>query len=291
MRGDTCSSKIMKGVNIMFIEERHQAILKTIQENGRISIGEIQERFEVSVDSARRDLRLLEERGLLKRTHGGAIPIQQVGFCPPRHRNLTDMEVWDNYAAIAKKGAEYIKENDVVYLTSGSLGFIMLKYLPRDIRYTLVLNSVSLANELKYWDNVTVYITGGKMRMHSTTSLVDSFATSFVKNMHFDVCLMTAGGCDATFGISNGTDETATFQRTVIDNSRLRILMMPNQKIGFRAFIKVCDVSRFDVLLTDWDAVEDELSKLEDASVQVVVVEKGLLLKTPGVTITKNNHT
>lgn len=258
----------------MFIEERHQAILQTLQDNGRISIGEIQTQFEISVDSARRDLRLLEEQGLLKRTHGGAIPIQQVGFCPPRHRDVKAMEVFENYAAIAKKGATFIQENDIVYITSGSLGFILLKYLPRDIHYTLVLNSVTLAEELKYWDNITVYIAGGKMRMHGTTSLVDSFATAFVQNMHFDVCLMTGGGYDASFGFSNGTDETATFQRTVIQNSRKKILMMPNQKIGFKAFIKVCDANQFDTLITDWDAVEDELARIEDTGVSVIVVEK-----------------
>jgi DeoR/GlpR family transcriptional regulator of sugar metabolism len=258
----------------MFIEERHQAILDFIQTNGRISIGDIQEKYDVSVDSARRDLRILEERGLLKRTHGGAIPIQQVGLCPPRHRDMKNMEVWDNYAAIAKKGAEFIKENDIVYLTSGSVGFIMLKYLPKDIRYTLVLNSVSLADELKFWDNITVYIVGGKMRMHSTTSLVDSFATAFVKNMHFDVCFMTGAGYDSDFGFSNGTDETATFQRAVINNSRKKILLMPNPKIGFKAFIKVCDTNKFDTLITDWDSVEDELNKIEESGVKIIVAEK-----------------
>lgn len=258
----------------MFMEERHQAILDIIKTSGRISIGDIQEKFDVSVDSARRDLRILEERGLLKRTHGGAIPIQQVGVFPPRHRDMKNMEVWDNYAAIAKKGAEFIKENDIVYLTSGSVGFIMLKYLPKDIKYTLVLNSVSLADELKFWDNVTVYIVGGKMRMHSTASLVDSFAAAFVKNMHFDICFMTGAGYDADFGFSNGTDETATFQRAVIENSRNKILLMPNQKIGFRAFIKVCDANKFDTLITDWDSVEDELNKIEETGVRVIVVEK-----------------
>ena len=262
-------------VHVMFIEERHQEILKLLQEQGRISIGEIQDKFDISVDSARRDLRILEEKGLLKRTHGGAIPIQQVGFCPPRHRDPKNMEIYDNYAAIAKKGAEFVKENDIVYLTSGSVGFIILKYLPRDIKYTLVINSVSLAEELKYWDNVTVYIVGGKMRMHGTTSLVDSFATAFVKNMHFDVCLMTGGGYDSAFGFSNGTDETATFQRAVIENSRNRILMMPNQKIGFKAFIKVCDANKFDTLITDWDAVEEELNKIEETGVKVIVADKG----------------
>jgi len=258
----------------MFIEERHQSILDFIKTNGRISIGDIQEKYGVSVDSARRDLRLLEERGLLKRTHGGAIPLQQVGLCPPRHRDVLSMEVWDNYAAIAKKGAAFIKENDIVYLTSGSVGFIMLKYLPKDIKFTLVLNSVSLANELKFWDNVTVYIVGGKMRMHSTASLVDSFATAFVKNMHFDVCLMTGAGIDSEFGISNGTDETAAFQRAVIENSRQRVFLMANQKIGFKAFIKVCDANKIDTLITDWDAVEDELNRIRDLGVNVIVAAK-----------------
>ena len=258
----------------MFIEERHEAILQAIAEQGRISIGDIQERFGVSVDSARRDLRLLEERGLLKRTHGGAIPLHQVGQIPPRHRDYEAMEVWDNYAAIAKCGAGFVKENDIVSLICGSLGFIMLKYLPRDFHYTLVVNSVTLAEKLKYWDNVTVYVTGGKMRMHGGSSLVDSFATAFVKNMHFDLCLMTGAGCDADFGLSNGTDETAAFQRAVVENSRKKVLMMPHQKIGFRAFIKVCDAGKFDVLVTDWEAVEDELQKIEDCGVQIVVAEK-----------------
>jgi len=258
----------------MFIEERHQAILQTIREKGRISIGEIQEQYGVSVDSARRDLRLLEEQGLLKRTHGGAIPLMKVNDTPPRKRDYANMEPSDNYAAIAKRAAALVREKDCVYLTSGSLGFIMLKCLPKDIPYTLVVNSVTLANELKYWDNVTVYIVGGKMRMHGTTSLVDSFATAFVKNMHFDLCLMTGAGCDAAFGFSNGTDETATFQRAVIENSRRKVLMLPSAKIGFRAFIKVCDAGKFDTLITDWDAVEDELAKLEDLGVEIIVVEK-----------------
>lgn len=258
----------------MFIEERHQAILKIIQEKGRISIGEIQGNFDVSVDSARRDLRILEEKGLLKRTHGGAIPLLQVGILPPRHTDMKNMEIYENYAAIAKKGAAFIKENDIVYLTSGAFGFIMLKYLRRDIPYTLVLNSVTLAEEVKYWDNLTVYVTGGKMRMHGTTPLVDSFATAFVSNMHFDLSFITGAGYDADFGFSNCTDEMAAFQRAVLKNSRKKLLIMPAQKIGFQAFIKVCDAGWFDTLITDWDAVEDELSKIEDTGVEVIVVDK-----------------
>lgn len=258
----------------MFIEERHQAILDIIKDNGRVSIGEIQEKFEVSVDSARRDLRILEEKGLLKRTHGGAIPIMQVGMIPPRHRDMKNLDLSDNYIAIAKKAAGFVKENDIVYLNSGSTGFIMVKYLPRDINYTIVLNYPTLADELKYWDNVTVYVVGGKMRMHGNTSIVDSFATEFVKNMHFDISFMTGAGIEESFGFSNGTAETAVFQKTVIENSRKNILLLPNHKIGFKAFIKVCDTNKFDILITDWEAVEDELNRIEETGVKVIVVDK-----------------
>jgi len=265
----------------MFAEERHNEILKIIGEIGRIKISDIQVLFNVGLDSARRDLRILEEKGLLKRTHGGAIPLPQVGACMPRdldYKKFADKQnkeaITPDYAAIAKKSAEFIKENDVIYLTSGALGFVMLRYLPKSFPYTLVVNSVALADELKFWDNITVYVTGGKMRMHSRGSMVDTLAANFVKNIHFDLNLLTGGGYEAEFGFSNGTDETANFQRIVIHNSRKNVLMMPSKKIGLKVFIKVCDADKFDVLVTDWDAVEDELVKIGELGVEVIVAEQ-----------------
>ncbi|MCL2773747.1 MAG: DeoR/GlpR family DNA-binding transcription regulator [Oscillospiraceae bacterium] len=262
----------------MFAEERHAEILKTINEEGRISIGDIQRRFSVGLDSARRDLRILEEKGLLKRTHGGAIPLNRIdsyrymdvkGFA-----DKENPEIYPSYAAVAKKAAEFIKENDIVYLTGASLGFIMLAYLPETFPYTLVVNSVALADELKFWDNVTVYITGGKMRMSSKASMNDALAADFVKNMHFDLNLMTGTGYETDFGFSTDSTETAAFMRTVIQNSRKNVVMVPNQKLGSKGFIKVCDADKFDVLITDWDAVEDELAKIEELGVEFIVAEQ-----------------
>ncbi|MBE6023361.1 MAG: DeoR/GlpR transcriptional regulator [Cellulosilyticum sp.] len=257
----------------MFMEERHQAILKIVNESGRISIGNIQDQFNISVDSARRDLRILEEKGLLKRTHGGAIPLTQVGDIPPRVRDIQNISRGENYDQIAKQATTLVKENDIVYLTSGSVGFLMLKYLPRDFQYTLVVNSATLADQLKYWDNVNVYITGGKMRQNATTALVDSFATRFVQNMNFDISFITGAGLDAQFGFSNSTPEAASFQEAVITNSRKNVLLLPSNKVGYKAFVKVCDTPRFDILITDWEASEEHLAQIEETGVQVIVVD------------------
>ena len=105
----------------MFIEERHQAILNLIAQNGKITTSEIQEQFGVSYDSAKRDLRILEEKGLLKRTHGGAIPARQIASGKPPMVTCKDIgEVKDNYMAIAQKAVSMIQNHDVIFITSSS---------------------------------------------------------------------------------------------------------------------------------------------------------------------------
>lgn len=256
----------------MFIEERHHQIAETIKENGKITIAEITSKYGISDESARRDLRLLEQKGICKRTHGGAILMQQVGIRPPVDRDFGNMPIFDNYREISRAAVTKICENDTIYLTSGSFGHIIISFLPRDIHYTVVVNSVDLGKELRSFDNIDVYIAGGKMRRSG--SLVDSMATAFISQMHFDLCFMTGAGLTAAFGLSNGTDETATFQRTVIQNSRKKCLLMPSTKIGVDAFIKVCDVDLFDDIITDWDCAEDQIATIEEKGIVVTVVEE-----------------
>lgn len=256
----------------MFMEERHQEIVDIIQRNGKITIAEITEKYGISDESARRDLRQLEQRGMCKRTHGGAIRLQPVSVRPPADRKFENMPVFDNYRAISCKAAEMINENDTIYLTGGSLGYLMISFLPRDIRYTVVVNSVDIGKELRSFENIEVYLAGGKMRQSG--SLVDSLATEFVSRMHFDLCFITGAGLTAAFGLSNGTDETAAFQRMVIKNSRRRCLLMPSAKIGVDSFIKVCEAEVFDSVITDWDCVEDQIVAIEEKGTAVIVVEE-----------------
>lgn len=256
----------------MFMQERHQSIAETIREQGKITVAQITQAYGISDESARRDLRLLEQQGLCKRTHGGAILASQVNVRPPVDRKFETMPIFDTYREIARRAAEQIRPNDIVYLTGGSFGYIMLSFLPRDFSYTVVVNSVDIGKELRDFENLEVYIAGGKMRRSG--SLVDSLATEFISRLHFDLCFITGAGLTGEFGLSNGTDETAAFQRTVIKNSRKKILLMPGVKIGVDSFIKVCDAEVFDMVITDWECVEEHISALEDKGLQVCVVEE-----------------
>ena len=159
-----------------------------------------------------------------------------------------------------------------MYLTGGSFGHILVQFLPKDFPYTVVVNSVDVAKELRAFENIDVYIAGGKMRRSG--SVTDSLATEFVSRLHFDVCFLTGAGLTADFGLSNGTDETASFQRAVIRNSRRKYLLIPSAKVGADSFIRVCRADAFDAVITDWDCVEDQIVALEDKGIQVIVAEE-----------------
>lgn len=257
----------------MFIEERHQAILDLLNENGRISNLEIQEKFGVSYDSAKRDLRILEEKGLLKRTHGGAIPARQIGggICS----NLSPKErvenVKENYLAIAKKAVSLIEENDVIYLTNASVGFLMAQNMECAKKCTVVTNSISIAEELRKKEGISVILTGGEMSNNGC--FYDSFTLSTVKRLRFDKCFITSACISTTFGLSIQKSRSVELTNTVISNSKFVVGLYPTEKIGFDSIISICPAAKLDCLITDSEAAEDDLIQFEEIGTEVKIAE------------------
>ncbi len=260
----------------IFMEERQRKIAEMIAAEGSVAISKILEMFSVSYETARRDLETLEQKGLCKRTHGGAItPLPdsgQVSVRPPAPRDFAKLPAFPEYLAIAKKAAERIRENDSIYLTGGSLGHLMIRFLPTKFYYTVVVNSADLASDLRALKNADIYVIGGKMRQSG--SMVDPTALENAAKFRFDLCFLTGGGLSASFGLSNGTGETAAFQREILKNSMRRVLLMPGKKVGRNGFIKVCDINEFDEIITDKTADSGALEEITNLGVPVVIAEE-----------------
>lgn len=253
----------------MLMEERLRHLAELIAREGAVTVSGVAAEYGISEESARRDLTRLEQQGLCRRTHGGALRPEQVNLRPDPRRVLAEMPVYPTYREIARLAAERIRKSDVVYMTGGSFGQLMLPYLPRDFGYTLVVNSVEIACALRRLDNAEIYLAGGRMR--PSGSVVDSLATEMVSRMHFDRCFITGGGLTAGFGLTNGTDETAAFQRAVIRGSRTRCLLMPGRKIGSDSFIRVCGAEEFHEVITDWECAPEHVDALREAGLTVTV--------------------
>lgn len=257
----------------MFIEERHQAILEHLNKTGRITASEIQDMFNVSFDTARRDLRILEENGMLKRTHGGALPLRQIGFTKPPKMTAKDIcEVKNNYLAIAKKAVSMIENGDVIFITSATVGYFMVQNLPTDKRITVVVNSIVIAEELRKYDNLCIILAAGEMDQKG--NCFDSFAIETIRRIRFDKCFITAACISADFGLSIQRTSGVGFLNAVIASSKQVVGLFPTEKIGFESILSICPANRLQVLITDWEASEEDLKQFDEMGVQTVVVEK-----------------
>jgi len=257
----------------VFIEERHQAILNLIAQNGKITTSEIQEQFGVSYDSAKRDLRILEEKGLLKRTHGGAIPARQIASGKPPMVTCKDIgEVKDNYMAIAQKAVSMIQNQDVIFITSATVGYFMAQNIPDSIQIRVVTNSIVIAEELRKRANISVIMLGGEM--DNKGNCYDAFAIDTIRKLRFDKCFITAAAISANFGLSIQKSQAISFWNAVIDSSKQTIGLFPTEKIGFESIVSICPANRLDVLITDWNALEEDLAKFDKKGIEIVIAEK-----------------
>ena len=257
----------------MFIEERHRKILDILEAKGSVSTAEIQRKFSVSYDSAKRDLRILEEKGLLKRTHGGAIAVRQIAAGKPSGVTCKDFdEVKDNYLAIAKRAVSMINDNDVIFITAASVGYLMVQSLPENLKIRVVTNSVILADALRKNPNVSVIMLGGEM--DAKGNCYDAFAVETVKKLRFDKCFLTSAAISAKFGLSIQKSQAISFWNAVIDSSKQAIGLYPTEKIGVDSIVSICPASRLNTIITDWDALEDDLKEFDGLGINIEIAEK-----------------
>lgn len=255
----------------MFAEERREVILAKLKNHGRIFAKDLAEEFQVSIDTVRRDLTSMEEDGLLKRTHGGAITLSKVRRLPMNDK-IRYGEGTEHQNAIARLAISYIEQGDTVFIGGASIHYILLKYLPVDRSYTVITNSLTIADKLKKFKNIETYIVCGKIT--DEEGIVDALATDFIRNLRIDVAFLTGGGLSADYGLSSSTPEGASFQRTVAEVSHKKICLANFDKIGAEFFSKTLDVKDLDLIITDWEAPDEEIEKIQKLGVKVLVAEE-----------------
>lgn len=256
----------------MFIEERHKAILEMLSKNGRITTSEIQCEFGVGYETAKRDLRILEEKGLLKRTRGGAIPLTGYAIGKPAGITCRDFtEIQPDYLAVARRAAEFVADGDVIFISAATVGWFMLDFLPRDYKLRIIVNSTILAEALRNNKNFTVFMLGGELDEKGNS--YGMFARETLRGLRIDKCFVTSACISPSFGLSVQSENRAEFLRVVLDCSRMAIGLYPTVKIGMESAISICPAARLHTLITDTDALEEDIAAFTELGIEVVTAE------------------
>ncbi|NIK77825.1 DeoR/GlpR family transcriptional regulator of sugar metabolism [Paenibacillus castaneae] len=251
----------------MFAEERRVKILSLLNQEKRVLAKDLAVKFQISIDSIRRDLSIMEEQGLLKKTHGGAIPASHVRQSPAppelRYGNGTPQG-----HAIAKLAVSYIRENQTVFIGSGSLSYLLLKHLPEGMPLTVLTNCMRAADVLRERDWIDTYFIGGRVK--PSGNITDALANEFIRQFKIDISFATGGGISEN-GISMATPEVAAFSRAVSAVSRQLIGLATHHTLGNDAFAKALPIEELDLLITDEEADPEAIERIRALGVSVIV--------------------
>ncbi|EOP23284.1 MULTISPECIES: DeoR/GlpR family DNA-binding transcription regulator [Bacillus] len=250
----------------MFTEERREKILELLSTDGRVIVKDLAERFDMSIDSIRRDLSIMEKDGLLKRTHGGAIELTRVrNLAVEPAKRYSDSSIYED--TIARVAVSYIKEGDSIFIGGASVHNAMLKYLP-EVSFTVITNSIEIAGYLREYKNIDTYLIGGKVK--PSGNITDTLASELISRFSIDLYFSTGGGISLQ-GISTATPEVAYFSKRVSEIARRNICLVPHNKLGIDCFIRGESLKEIDIIITDEEASKETVQDFEKQGKQVVI--------------------
>jgi DeoR family transcriptional regulator of aga operon len=255
--------------NLMLsIAERHKYILDTLKKNGFIKVSDIARDLDVTQVTVRKDLKHLEEKELLYRTHGSASPVNPL----TADINLQEKEKMKTTEKkrIAIAACKLIEENDTIIIAAGSTVHIFAQELSPDVNLTVVSASLKTSILLTGKPNIELIQLGGIVRKNSF-----SVAGYFAK-MPFDVLtcsklFMGVDGIDFENGITHSNIEEAELNQNMMKAALRTIILSDSSKFGKRGFGKICNLDEVDVIITDSGIPENTAKSIEELGIELII--------------------
>lgn len=258
---------------MLFEEERKRHIADYVHQQGRASVQELANHFQVSESTVRRDLRDLEEQELLRRTHGGAVAVMQNDNVEPSFLEKED-RFHQQKLDIARAALSFIREGDTIMLDSGTTTYHLAKLLKSFQRLTVVTNSVMVAQELANEKSIELLLTGGTLRPE-TLAMVGPFAERAIGSVHVDKLFLATNGIDSKAGLSTPNLIEAATKKRMIRSAEQVILLADHSKFGRVSFSRFGDAEEITTLITDSLVSPDVLQSFEEIGIVAVIAGKG----------------
>jgi DeoR family transcriptional regulator of aga operon len=250
-------------------DERRQEILAIIQREGRALVVELAKRFSTSTITIRKDLEYLQNRGLVQRTHGGALPVRSNHFADPSLQEKEKQHQREKLR-IASAAVRMVKEGQCVILDSGSTTTAIARAL-RDFReLTVITNAVNIAAELA-GTTIDVILTGGTLRKNSF-SLVGPQAEDTLREINADILFLGVDGFDTKVGLTTPNVLESRVNRAMANAARKTVAVCDSSKFGRRSLAVIVTPDRIHEVITDKNVPRATVQELRDAGIEVTLV-------------------
>jgi DeoR family fructose operon transcriptional repressor len=254
----------------VYAEERQQAMADLVAARGRLSVNELAAEYDVTTETVRRDLSILERAGILRRVHGGAVPASALTALESQvgERDLAHATEKDR---IAQRAAELLPpDGGSVLLDAGTTTARLATRLPRDRRLTVVTNAVPVAGRLAGFPSVDLHLLPGRVRT-TTHAAVGNDTVAALGRLRVDVAFVGTNGLSAGHGLSTPDADEAAAKHAMVAGAHTVVVLADSSKIGQEHMVRFADLEDVDVVVTDAGISDRDRATLQDLDVEVVV--------------------
>ncbi|MCF4006235.1 DeoR/GlpR family DNA-binding transcription regulator [Corynebacterium uropygiale] len=229
------------------MRKRQQDVLAFIRSNTEVSVAELGPQFGVSMETIRRDLRVLEERGDIERTYGRVRAVGSSLFEIP-HTLRQDRNIGEK-RRIATAALDALDDASTIFIDEGHLPYLLALALPRERELTAVTSSLPTAQALATLPKVTSIVLGGVVRGISF-GVIDHWAVTMLESMNIDVAFIGANGIDSDGWLSTPNPQVASVKKKAIEQARRRVFIGDHSKFDARSFVRFAHISSFHRIIT-----------------------------------------
>jgi DeoR family fructose operon transcriptional repressor len=253
----------------VYAPERQREIMRRARRDGRVEVATLAATFGVTTETVRRDLTRLERRGMIRRVHGGALPVDRLGFEPDYEQRM-DLHRSEK-ERIGAAAVDLVPNEGAVLIDAGTTTARLVEAFPTNRELVVTTNSLPLARSLVERSNVTVLMPGGRLRPR-TLAQVDVWTQRVLAELHVDVAFIATNGMSAEYGLTTPDVAEAEIKRAMIRAGGRVVLLADSSKFGQHHFIRFGDLEQIDVLICD-DALDEEAAaEFRRLGVEVVLV-------------------
>lgn len=256
------------------VEKRYQVILDCLAGGQELAVDEIVSRAGVSPATVRRDLRTLEQEGVVRRSHGLVALAESRGFEPFLGDPGFRQQVYHMAAEkrrIGAAAAALVRDGQTVALAAGTTVAQMSRHL-RSLRdLTILTNALNVAMDLSREDHLTVHVTGGYLS-GNWLALVGTRALEDISGIFTDVFFFGANGIHPEHGATDSHPEEAAANQAMARQARTRVLLVDHTKFGRIARHLVCRAQELNTIITDTGASDEVIAPFQNLGIQVLRV-------------------
>ncbi len=249
--------------------KRHQLILQQLQTQKHVEVPELSEALEVSAVTIRKDLKLLEEKGLLFRTHGGAS--LESPYIKDRPVNEKEHLAVGEKTSIATVAAQLIQAQESVIIASGTTMVALARAIPAQLALTVITSALNVGLELLKRPEIEVLQLGGYLR-HSSSSVTGPHAEQVLREIACSKLFLGVDGIDLDFGLTTTNIGEAHLNQQMMQTAQQTIVLADSSKFGKRGFGRICAVEQVTHIITDTGISAADEKRLKDLGVALTVV-------------------